>query len=490
MIFNAQNEKYHRKVALHKKYKEEGWSGDLTDVDELYAPPIDEINFDEFVISTDSGAHSIYKEFFVQGDKITAQARASADYSYIHTKEFKSFLDNYIEYLHKYKHLYEFYVTLDIINNPEESWRITEYIESCGLNPMPVFHNGEHIKWLERMVEKYDYIGISGLGQDLVKANFKEYGDSCFKVICDQQGVPKCKVHGFAVGAPEIIGMYPWYSTDQSTWTYMARVGSLLVPKPLHKGKTLTGFDYLANYKVIPVTPRRDVESMHISNLHGLTQHFVDEYLEQNAIDKDAITNSYHWRDVANIRLFRKIESAAKARYAERFDYGQGGNIYYAGTPSGAGSNKDRLIKLMHDIKVKNFRWLTTPVYQKHATNVRELAEARNEGLDWRSIWNETSASKSRKAVFLGTKAKEEAKIVQEKPKIERKTFAIKKPKEFAEVSVNLRLCFKRECSDLTALADIAREVSQKYQTLLGDEIATLITTVGYKEKVCVHGPI
>lgn len=466
MIFNAQLEKHFRKEALHKQYKEHGWSGDLTDVDELYGPPNNEINFEHFSAATDSGAHSIYKEFFVKGGKITSQARANADYSYIKTPEFKEFLDNYIAYLHQYKHLYDFYVTLDIINNPEESWRITEYMESCGLNPMPVFHNGEHIKWLEKMVEKYDYIGISGLGQDLVKANFKQYGDSCFKVICDKQGVPKCKVHGFAVGAPEIIKMYPWYSTDQSTWTYMARVGSLLVPKPIHKGKELTSFDYLANYKVIPVTPRRDVEAMHIGNLHGFTEYFVEEYLRQNDINKEAILNSYHWRDVANMRLFRHIENTAKSWYAERFDYGIGGNIYFAGTPSGAGSNKDRLIKLMHDLKVPKCRFLTTPVYQKHATNVRELVEARNAGIDWRSIWNAESASKSRKMNFTGTLGKAKTPEAPVKPAVVRKTFPVRKHKVDCTFTITVQQTI--ECLNEKALQELINKMLDQYRESLG----------------------
>jgi len=418
MTFNVQHEKRRRKEQLVEKIKIEGLDKELTDVDELYARPTEEIQFDEFSVSTDSGAHSIYKEFFVVGDKISAQARLKADYSYVKTKEFKKFLDEYIEHCLQYKELYNFYVTLDIINNPEESWNITEYMESCGLNPIPVFHNGEDIHWLERMVEKYPYIGISGLGQDITKAKFKPFGDSCFKVICDKYGKPKCKVHGFALGAPEIIKMYPWYSVDQSTWTYMSRVGSLLVPKPIHKGKELLNYDFLSLYKVIPVTNRRDVESHHINNLTELMKYFVLLYLEQNNIDLEAVRESYHWRDVANIRLFNNIEKAAKNWYKEQFDYEEGGNVYFAGTAAGAGTNRSRLIKLMHDVKIKRMKWLVSPVYQQHADNVRALVQARNNGIDWRTLWDKTSASKVRKSNCL---------VIEKKPMKERKVINVKR---------------------------------------------------------------
>lgn len=46
----------------------------------------------------------------------------------------------------------------------------------------------------------------------------------------------------------------------------MARVGSLLVPKPVFQGMELMGHDYPSLYKVIPVTNRRDVEKFHVNN--------------------------------------------------------------------------------------------------------------------------------------------------------------------------------------------------------------------------------
>ena len=398
MTFNAQLEKFKRRQQVRQLHKDKGLPEQLTDVDELYQPPVNDINFREFKVATDSGAHSLYKEHFVVGDKITAQARINADYSYVKTKEFKKFLDDYIAHCHEYKNLYEFYVTLDIINNPEESWRITEYMESCGLMPMPVFHNGEDICWLEKMVERYPYIGISGLGQDITKAKFKPFGDACFKVICDRHGRPKCQVHGFAMGTPEILKMYPWYSADQSTWTYMARVGSLLVPKPVFQGMELMSHDYLSLYKVIPVTNRRDVEKFHVNNLSESMNRVVMSYLQQNNIDLEAVRESYHWRDVANIRLFTNMQAAAKAWYKEAFDYEHGGNIYFAGTASGAGTNRSRLIKLLHDVEIDTMKWLVTPVYPAHAENVRVLTQAWQNNQRWHDHWDEQQASRNRKS--------------------------------------------------------------------------------------------
>ena len=341
-----------------------------------------------FQISTDSGAHTLYKMFFVQGSA-TEYARQNADYSYLQTKEFKQFLDAYIQNILMHKDDYTFYVTLDIINNPEESWKITKYIESYGLKPVPVFHNGEDIYWLKKMLDEYDYIGISGLGQDITKTKFKAFGDACFKEICDRHGVPQAKIHGFAMGTPEILAQYPWYSADQSTWTYMSRVGSLLVPKPIIKNKEIKGFDYLSRYLVLPVTNRRRFENRHLENYqHGERLDWLKFFIEQEGFTLEEAQEFYHIRDTLNIRLFHNIQTSIKKLYYRRYGYERGGNILFAGTPSGAGSNIGRFCRLMYEIQLAGMHWLGTPVYQKHLSNCIKFHRSAKKQEDFRVHWN------------------------------------------------------------------------------------------------------
>lgn len=354
----------------------------------LYAPIPKPFTMPGFQISTDSGAHTLYKMFFVQG-AATEYARQNADYSYLRTKEFKQFLDTYIQNILTHKDSYTFYVTLDIINNPEESWKITKYIESYGLKPVPVFHNGEDIYWLKKMLDEYDYIGISGLGQDITKTKFKAFGDACFKEICDRHGVPQAKIHGFAMGTPELLSQYPWYSADQSTWTYMSRVGSLLVPKPIIKNKEIKGFDYLSRYLVLPVTNRRRFENNHLDNLqNGERLAWLRFFIEQEGFTLEEAQEFYHIRDTINIRLFHNIQTHIKKLYYRKYGYERGGNILFAGTPSGASSNIGRLCRLMYEIKLAGMHWLGTPVYPKHLSNCIALHTSAQKQEDFRVHWN------------------------------------------------------------------------------------------------------
>lgn len=446
-----------KETAQLKLDKDAGRVQQTVDYPSLYEPIPEPFIMPGFELSVDSGAHTLYKSKFVQGDQATEYARMTADYSYLNTPEFKTFLDDYIQHLLINKDLYTFYVTLDIINNPQKSWEITKYIESYGLHPIPVFHNGEDIHWLHKMLDEYPYLGISGLGQDITKQKFKNFGDQCFNAICDGHGTPRVKVHGFAMGTPEILRQYPWYSADSSTWTYMSRVGSLLVPKPVfHHGK-ITGFDYLSKYKVLPVTKRRRFEPLHVKHvISTLVQQWFQAFLEPEGFTMEEAQEFYHVRDILNIRLFSRIQTAAKELYKNQWDYEQGGNILFAGTPAGASSNLSRLCRLLYDVKINNMHWLGSPIYRKVLNNCLTIKQATLAKEDYRSLWSMEDARL--KADPTINKPKIAPRPI--KKKIERKL--IVKPERLYKVSVEVSIPMLT--TDRTkALTQIIEELTKQY---------------------------
>lgn len=467
-IYNPTLEKRDETVRL-KKSQLVGQGSTYIDHPCLYEPLPQPFTMPDYQVSTDSGAHTLYKKFFVQGEQATEYARMTADYSYLETPEFKKFLDNYIQHLLDFKDKYTFYVTLDIINNPEKSWEITKYIESFGLSPIPVFHNGEDIKWLHKMLDEYPYLGISGLGQDINKARFKNFGDACFNAICDSTGKPRVKVHGFAMGTPDILATYPWYSADQSTWTYMSRVGSLLVPRPIFKGGKITGFDYLTSYKVLPVTNRRRFEPLHLQHVKSeLTLQWYNMFLEQEGFTLEDVSKYYHIRDIVNIRLFNRIQQAAKSHYAEHWDYGEGGNILYAGTPSGASSNLSRNIRLLYDTHMKGMHWLGTPVYKKMLTNCLTIREACMEHQDLRLLWDENDA-----------KMKVASVLISKPPKIEQEPITgVPKRKELKKKSFEITTTFTVTVPDQLNVSTAELSVLEQLKTTFpGMNIQSMTTT-------------
>jgi hypothetical protein len=100
-----------------------------------------------------------------------------------------------------------------------------------GLNPMAVYHIGEDISWLFRMLDLgCDYIGLGALsmrGSDRADA-FYSY---VWSHLVNRDGRPIVKVHGLGEARRSRLMRYPWYSADSTSWIYAAqRTGQLVLP--------------------------------------------------------------------------------------------------------------------------------------------------------------------------------------------------------------------------------------------------------------------
>lgn len=344
------------------------------------------VHLDNFRVSLDSGAHTLYNFMFAGASGVKGTfSRENASYEYMETQAFKDYLEGYIKFLHEYGHEYEFYVTLDIIGNPEKSWEVTEYMESCGLHPIPVYHFGEDIKWMERMVEKYDYVGIGGLGQDITKEKFLPFGDKAFNVVQNEDGTPKVKTHGFAMASPELILRYPWHTCDASTWTALSRNGTIYIPKPIIRNQKVTGFNYLKIPMSLPTSTRRTSHVNHMVRKTPFIKEVLEKYFSDNGFTIED-TAEYNTRDILNIRYFQRLQEAAKAAYKEKWDYEQGANILLAGTPSGASTNLSKVIDMLDELQEPDTQWLGSYYYHRHNNNLRKIRECHVAGKDLRTL--------------------------------------------------------------------------------------------------------
>jgi len=188
----------------------------------------------------DSGAHSLYVKLgmvkTLSGQKLSLMkglgSTGKDNYAYAKTKEFRDYLDAYIKFVHENKDYLTTYVNLDVIGNADLTWENQKIMESHGLKPIPVYHFGENFKWLKMYVDKYDYVGIGGLGQGISKNDFIGMGDRVFSFICDtSNNLPRVKVHGFAMTSLDLMLRYPWYSVDSTSWVLTSRFGSVYVPR-------------------------------------------------------------------------------------------------------------------------------------------------------------------------------------------------------------------------------------------------------------------
>lgn len=137
-------------------------------------------------------------------------------------------IQKYISWLHAHKERIALYASLDVIGDPEKSKINQAIMEREGLTPLPCFHLGEPIRYLEEMVERYQYIAVGGyVGLSMHHAaELRKYLSQIFAITRD-----RVAVHGFGVGSLALLLRYPFFSTDSTSWYRIARFGFLLTFK-------------------------------------------------------------------------------------------------------------------------------------------------------------------------------------------------------------------------------------------------------------------
>lgn len=195
----------------------------------------------ESFLFVDCGAPSLFNKLMRQNEEgkrntlmglhIKDRTVAKQDYSYVETAAYKKYRMQYIKFIKEHQDKIELFPNLDIINNPQLTWDNQKYLERYGIKPTPVFHLGNDVSWLQRyMDEGYDYICIGGITPE-TPPNIAPPLDALWEnILTDDNGMPKIKVHGFAVTSVRLMTRYPWYSVDSASWVKQAAYGSVLIP--------------------------------------------------------------------------------------------------------------------------------------------------------------------------------------------------------------------------------------------------------------------
>jgi len=110
----------------------------------------------------DSGAFSLYSKYYNQ--TITTGQKNKNFGKYYMDKTFIDYRDQYILFIKENKKFIDHYANLDIIGDASKTYEMQKYLEKQGLSPLPVYHFGEDIKWLNKYIaEGYDYICLGGV---------------------------------------------------------------------------------------------------------------------------------------------------------------------------------------------------------------------------------------------------------------------------------------------------------------------------------------
>lgn len=233
-------------------------------------------------------------------------------------------LDAYCEYVHALKDKCDHYVNLDVIPGefgriptPEEAakaaqdgWDNMVYMQQQGLDPMPVFHQGDDFKWLARMIEEgYDYIGISPANDRTTNQRI-EWLDDVFSVICNEDGLPMVRTHGLAATSPKILRRYPWYSCDSTSWRVPGDLGQIMVPA--FKNGVPDYFEPSQKIAISPKSPRTKKLGDHLDNFPETKRDQILAYISEQRHDLQALRDDYKERNSLNAKYWLEFEKTLK----------------------------------------------------------------------------------------------------------------------------------------------------------------------------------
>lgn len=138
------------------------------------------------------------------------------------------FLKAYALWLHLLLPRYpevKYYMNLDIWRDGEASLSNLRYLESQELSPMPIWHSGTEVKYLDYYYNNYEYIAIGGIANIRNKPALQRIVNWLF------QSYPNRKYHFLGIGLTgmQAFSVFKPHSIDFSTWGVAARYGHQII---------------------------------------------------------------------------------------------------------------------------------------------------------------------------------------------------------------------------------------------------------------------
>ena len=231
-------------------------------------------------------------------------------------------LDEYCAFIRANIELIEVYAALDVIpgapgraaTNQErdaaadESWENYLYMKREGLDPLPVYHYGEDMRFLERLLDhKVPYIGIGGL-VGVAGGLRRAWLDRVFLRITDDKGMPLVKTHGFGMTSVPLIFRYPWYSVDSTTWIKITANGGIYLP-------AMVGNDFVFDQVPMSVSvslgnPNQNLDGKSAATMSAGMRAILDRWLAICGKTYAEVSTDYYHRAVCNVTYFKKVSEA------------------------------------------------------------------------------------------------------------------------------------------------------------------------------------
>lgn len=275
-------------------------------------------------------------------------------------------LKAYIKFIKDAEKWIWMYVNLDVIPGSIDHPRTSEEVEAsaqqsydnlqemkaAGLRPLPVFHQGESFKWLDKMLKDGEtFIGISS-AKNLRNEEQERWLDEFFSVVTNKKGEPLIKVHGFGSAHINQLRLHPYYSVDSAGWRIAAAYGKMYVPRwpNFPNGRP----DYLKPPELITMTGNLQV-SKHGQDRQFDSVHFngpMHQALIRRFLEEEVGVN------VGMARYSDRIRYRALAVYYQRVSEALVHVRFDRHLPFGMDRDKKAVAQLLASNKVPNTKHL------------------------------------------------------------------------------------------------------------------------------------
>lgn len=183
----------------------------------------------------------------------------------------------------------------------QEGWdnytRLVDDLTTIGFDGlqrvMPIYHQGESMDWLRKMVDYgAPYIGISPSND--YRTTQREYWlDDVFDYLRSLPSLPK--THGYAVTSTRLMQQYEWFSVDSASWIHLGAYGAVNTP-----------FGPINLTDRIGVTGKAD--GIDGSNWSKEMRQQLDEYFAAMGLTISALKSNYQDRWKANAHYILHLE--------------------------------------------------------------------------------------------------------------------------------------------------------------------------------------
>lgn len=198
---------------------------------------------------------------------------------------------------------------LDGIGNVEETKRNQDEMEyhlqtrfGPRIRPLPCFHAGEDVRYLEYYVANYPYITLGGMVGSSTSQLMIWLDRMWENHLTDGAGRARCKVHGFGITSFEIMEAYPWYSCDSSSWIQTAAFGAVSMPGVSAKSPVF-------NINVSDKSPSRHDEGQHATTLKPIECQYIYDQLAKAGFTYERLSQVYESRAAYNLWAYGVINT-------------------------------------------------------------------------------------------------------------------------------------------------------------------------------------